>query len=143
MRPSKPRASKPKARCTSASSFFQWHRTSSKNAADILDGQYTADPAPRAARRPFGRAGYAGRLRSPVQQAARLNQLITTLLDISRIEAGQLTIRASTARYARADTARGREIQPALDGHTLSLSCPDAPLVVEGDGLRLEQVRKI
>ncbi len=75
-----------------------------------------------------------------VQQASRLNQLITSLLDISRIRSGQLTIEPAPLDLCVLAQRVVAEIRPSLDGHTISLSCPDTPLVIEGDGLRLEQV---
>lgn len=75
-----------------------------------------------------------------VQQAQRLNALVSALLDLSRLETGQLSIRKEPidlcALVRRAvETTAGN-----LDGRTLELSCPPEPLMVNGDGLRLEQV---
>jgi signal transduction histidine kinase/CheY-like chemotaxis protein len=73
-------------------------------------------------------------------QAARLNKMITALLDISRIEMGQLSIaraRMDLSALARRVVA---EIQPTLERHTIEYGDLGAPLWVDGDELRLEQV---
>jgi PAS domain S-box-containing protein len=93
------------------------------------------------------RAGSAGldernrrTLATIVEQAERLNAMIAALLDLSRIQEGQLTIhhepvdlRALTERVAAA-------VQATTTAHTLSLNLPEAPLHLRADPLRLEQV---
>jgi len=74
------------------------------------------------------------------QQATRLKKLIEALLDISRIQNGQLTI---ARQWIDLDALAGRmvrEIQPILHQHTIEFSSAGAPLLIEGDELRLEQV---
>ncbi|KAB8142579.1 PAS domain-containing protein [Chloroflexia bacterium SDU3-3] len=75
-----------------------------------------------------------------VSQARRLRQMIDALLDVTRIESGQLSLaQAPLALGALLQQIVG-EIQPTLRAHTLLLELPDAPLMVHGDALRLEQV---
>ena len=73
-------------------------------------------------------------------QAARLNKMITALLDISRIEQGQLSI-VRAAMDLRALVRRVvAEMQPTLEQHTIGYDDRGGPLWVAGDELRLEQV---
>jgi signal transduction histidine kinase len=72
------------------------------------------------------------------RQAARLGALITQLLDVSRLQAGQLTLDCAMLDIA----ALTREVAGSLPlsaSHTITLQTPDA-LPVLADGLRLEQV---
>ena len=73
-------------------------------------------------------------------QAARLNKMIAALLDISRIEAGQLTIERSALDLAALVQRVVAEIQPITDQHAIALALPDQPILIDGDELRLEQV---
>jgi signal transduction histidine kinase len=73
-------------------------------------------------------------------QADRLNKLIGGLLDLSRIETGQLSIDREPVDLVALTQAVVDEVRPTLDQHTISLRLPELPLVVEGDALRLEQV---
>ena len=74
-------------------------------------------------------------------QASRLNRLIAALLDLSRIETGQLSIvRGELALSALVDRLV-RETQTTLQTHhQLVWEQPDQPLTVSGDELRVEQV---
>jgi PAS domain S-box-containing protein len=73
-------------------------------------------------------------------QAQRLNKLITSLLDISRIEQGQLTIQPVDLDICGLTRQVVEEMRPTLEQRLLILTCPDEPLVIRGDSLRLEQV---
>lgn len=74
------------------------------------------------------------------EQALRLNQMIAALLDISRLQAGQLSITRAPVELCTLLCRLAEEVQPALDQHMLHLTCTGEPLVVIGDELRLEQV---
>lgn len=84
------------------------------------------------------------RLRSTLQlarrQVDRLDRLVGDLLDASRIEAGQLELRLERhdARYFAREAVE--LFRPAAEGHELVLKVPDAPVFVECDALRIEQV---
>ncbi|GAB4212578.1 MAG: hypothetical protein OHK0022_48600 [Roseiflexaceae bacterium] len=74
-----------------------------------------------------------------VSQTRRFGRLVALLLDLSRIQIGQLTIEQA---LVDADQLVGRvvaEAQPALVSHTITLEPADEPLMMLGDALRLEQ----
>jgi len=75
-----------------------------------------------------------------VDQATRLNRMVSTLLDISRLEAGQLTIERRPLDLGALVRRIVEEAAPGLEERPLDLRCPEEPLLVEGDELRLEQV---
>jgi signal transduction histidine kinase len=75
-----------------------------------------------------------------VEQAARLNKMITALLDISRIEMGQLSIVRVPMNLSALARRVVAEMQPTLERHTIEYSDSGADIWVEGDELRLEQV---
>jgi signal transduction histidine kinase len=73
-------------------------------------------------------------------QAQRLNKLVGTMLDLSRIESGQLSIeRLPLDLYALVQRVVA-EMQPTLEGQTVDLHRPNEMIIVAGDELRLEQV---
>jgi PAS domain S-box-containing protein len=73
-------------------------------------------------------------------QTKRLHKLILELLDVSRIETGQLLITRQPLDLAALIRRIVEETQMTLDGRSIELHSPDGPLVIEGDELRLEQV---
>ncbi len=75
-----------------------------------------------------------------VQQAQRLNRMIGSLLDLSRLQSGQLSIERAPLDFAALTARIVDELQPTLPNHTLHLDVPATPLMVAGDALRLEQV---
>jgi PAS domain S-box-containing protein len=75
-----------------------------------------------------------------VNQTARLQRMITTLLDISRIQTGQLSIECSAFDLRHLAARVAEDLQPSLKQHTLILKTDDDPLTIHGDELRLEQV---
>lgn len=79
-------------------------------------------------------------LRIVGEQAARLNRLISVMLDISRLQTGQLTIVRAPCDIGALVQRVVDEVRPTLEQHTLTSSLPDMPLLIEGDELRLEQV---
>jgi PAS domain S-box-containing protein len=79
-------------------------------------------------------------LRAIGEQAERLNRLIAVMLDISRLQTGQLTIIRAPLDIAVLVRRVVDDILPTLVQHTLTCTLPDTPLVIEGDELRLEQV---
>jgi PAS domain S-box-containing protein len=72
-------------------------------------------------------------------QGERLNRLIESLLDLSRIQTGRLSIELQQVDLAALARSVVAEMQPTLERHTIEISAPET-LTVEGDGLRLEQV---
>lgn len=79
-------------------------------------------------------------LRAISDQAGRLNRLIESLMDLSRIQSGHL----SMERLPLDLTALVRRVAEAheamLEHHTLELNAPEEAVIVEADELRLEQV---
>jgi PAS domain S-box-containing protein len=75
-----------------------------------------------------------------VDQSNRLNKMIAALLDISRIERGQLSIERAPLDLCVLVQRVVAEIQPTLERHTIVITDPAVPMIVEGDMLRLEQV---
>lgn len=73
-------------------------------------------------------------------QARQLNTLITGMLDVSRIEQGQLTIKRAPMDLCALTRRIAANVQPTLERHTLLCTTPDAPLIVDADALRIEQV---
>jgi PAS domain S-box-containing protein len=74
------------------------------------------------------------------EQAKRLSKLIRALLDISRIEQGQLRVERTPLDLSALVQRAIDESQPRLEKHTIACEIPDTPLLVMGDELRLEQV---
>ncbi|MGQ9927939.1 MAG: ATP-binding protein [Chloroflexaceae bacterium] len=79
-------------------------------------------------------------LRIIVAQAQRLNRLIATLLDVSRLKSGRLISPRRPVDLGRVVRDLAEELTPTLIRHVISLDLPDEPVLVAGDELRLEQV---
>ena len=79
-------------------------------------------------------------LRTINGQSAKLVRLTEQLLDVSRIQAGQLALE----RHELDVLPLVQEVVEAAEGrterHRISLSAPAGPLPIVADGLRLEQV---
>jgi PAS domain S-box-containing protein len=75
-------------------------------------------------------------------QTARLNDLVNDLLDVSRIQAGKLTLQRGTALLAPLVTKAVQHWKPASDRHTLSLemNIPTEEVVGHWDARRVEQI---
>jgi signal transduction histidine kinase len=73
-------------------------------------------------------------------QAKRLNTLIGNLLDLSRLESGQLSIECERLDVVALTRSVIEEVLPTLEQHRIEACFPEAPLLVSGDALRLEQV---
>lgn len=75
-----------------------------------------------------------------VAQAQRLNRMITALLDVSRIQTGRFSIDPTPMDLT--DLARRvvDESQLTIVDRTITLHTPDAPLAINGDEVRLEQM---
>jgi signal transduction histidine kinase len=80
------------------------------------------------------------RARLIVEQTQRLNRMVGTLLDLSRIQSGQLMIEVAPLDLAALGARVVGEIQPTLNRHTLELVGTLEGLVVAGDEVRLEHV---
>lgn len=74
------------------------------------------------------------------RQTQRLNKLVTSLLDISRLEVGQFTLDQSPVNIVELVQRVANETMESLDHHTIECHYDAADLTVFGDELRLEQV---
>jgi PAS domain S-box-containing protein len=74
-----------------------------------------------------------------VEQARRLNHMIEALLDLSRLETGQLSIERVPLDLGALARRVADEALPGLERHTIAFSPPGEPLNILGDELRLEQ----
>ena len=77
------------------------------------------------------------------EQSERLSRLVGSLLEVSRLETGQFTLDRRPVDLCELVSRVVDEAQATLpehSRHTLDCFCPDGPLVIEGDALRLEQV---
>jgi PAS domain S-box-containing protein len=70
----------------------------------------------------------------------RMNSLIELLLDLSRIQSGRLRIEQGLVDLTTLVRRLIAVLEPTIKKHTLHLDCPNQPLFVHGDELRLEQV---
>ena len=75
-----------------------------------------------------------------VEQSQRLNRMIEALLDLSRLETGQLSIERKPLDLRELARRMVAEAQTGLEQHSIVFSAPEQPLMVIGDELRLEQV---
>jgi PAS domain S-box-containing protein len=79
-------------------------------------------------------------IRVVADQAQRLDRLIAALLDISRLELGQLSLSVAPVDLCALARRVVTEIQPTSDAHPITCAIAESPLLVAGDELRLEQV---
>jgi len=79
-------------------------------------------------------------IRVIANQSTRLNKMIEALLDLARIQLGQLSISRIPLDLQALTLRVVEEIQPALERHTLRLLVPDTPVMIAADELRIEQV---
>lgn len=99
--------------------------------AQLLQRRSEADPA------------YSERDRRAIAavaaQTLRLERMIAVLLDISRIEAGQLRITRAPFDLRALALRLVQEVRPTLRDHTI-VYLGDDPVYLDGDELRIEQV---
>ncbi len=70
----------------------------------------------------------------------KLNRLIASLLDVSRLEMGQLVLQPEPMDVCTLVSTVVAQFEPALMGHVIEYRDPGEPVVVIGDAMRLEQV---
>ena len=73
-------------------------------------------------------------------QTHRLNRLVDSLLNLNRLEAGQLTIDRAPVELNRLVRQVIDEFRDIIDTHTIDYQEDEEPINFEGDELRLEQV---
>jgi PAS domain S-box-containing protein len=75
-----------------------------------------------------------------ITQVGRLNRLITDLLDVSRLEQGQLQMARDLLDFNQLVDQVVEDIRPTLQSHTLGYQGLSEPQLILGDAGRLEQV---
>lgn len=80
------------------------------------------------------------RLAIITEQTMRFSRMIDMLLDVSHIELRRITINCMPVDILQLVERLVHEIQQTVVQHTITCDTPTAPLVVEGDELRLGQV---
>lgn len=76
------------------------------------------------------------------RQGRHMARLLDDLLDVSRITSGKFELRKERVRFDDAVTAAIEAVEPILRDHGITLvpSIAGTPLLVDGDGARLQQV---
>lgn len=74
------------------------------------------------------------------EQVVRLNKMISSLLDVSRIQSGQFALQQSLADLEALATRAVEEIRPTLEGHSVQIVGAGEPLPIMADELRMHQV---
>lgn len=72
--------------------------------------------------------------------AHRMNDMITTLLDVDRLEAGEMPLRLDQCDVAELARKAGERFTPVLDHRTLQCNVPDHPVTVCCDGDLIRRV---
>jgi PAS domain S-box-containing protein len=81
------------------------------------------------------------RIQVATEQAHRLNKMVSSLLDVSRLQTGQLSIERSPVEFGALVRRIGGEVEQTLhQTHQLIMQLPEEPVLIVGDDLRLEQV---
>jgi PAS domain S-box-containing protein len=75
-----------------------------------------------------------------INQARRLNAMVSLQLDVSRLQTGQLHMERAPLDVEAVARQVVEEFLPTVTTHTLIYAGPDRPLLVAGDALRLIQV---
>jgi signal transduction histidine kinase len=79
-------------------------------------------------------------VRLMASQARRLHRLVAALLDVSRLQRGDLSLDCRPLDLRTVVQQVVDEIAASLDTHSVQVAVGDEPLPVHGDELRLEQV---
>jgi PAS domain S-box-containing protein len=79
-------------------------------------------------------------LRLADEQLSRLTGMIDTLLDVSRLEDGQLSLTRTSVDVCALARRVVEQMEGGLTHHTVTCDAPASELIVSGDPLRLEQV---
>lgn len=76
------------------------------------------------------------------RQVNFIRRLVDDLLDLTRIGAGKLTLHVDELNIEDVLNAAVETVRPCIEqrGHTLGVFAPAAPLVLQGDSSRLQQV---
>jgi signal transduction histidine kinase len=82
----------------------------------------------------------SGLLRVIARQVEQLDRMIGDLLDVSRIEAGRLELRTENVDVRQVSADVVELFRPVTPQHQLRLCCPDGPVWITCDPLRVQQV---
>lgn len=74
------------------------------------------------------------------QQVDRMHNLITTLLELSRIQTGKLELKPAVIDFSKCVIDTTTALQEAISSHQFHLTIPSSSILVKADQLRLEQV---
>jgi PAS domain S-box-containing protein len=76
------------------------------------------------------------------RQVRHLSRMVDDLLDVSRLTRGLVELRKEPVEIAAAIADAEQTVRPLLEakGHALAVSLPPAPIVLEADPARLEQI---
>jgi len=76
------------------------------------------------------------------RQLAQMVRLVDDLLDVARITTGKLTVRRQPTELAPIVRSAVETVRPMIDSrkHTLTVTLPEEPIVLNGDATRLGQV---
>ncbi len=109
-----------------------------KNPLTALSGR--AELLRRRMARDPDRAGDLGDVGLIIEQARRVNQLLSDLLDASHVASGQLAIQLASLDLSALIARTLAEIGASAPGHTITFAGPAEPLLILGDAGRLQQV---
>lgn len=73
-------------------------------------------------------------------QVDRMNNLIITLLEVSRIQGGRLELKTSVLDFSKCVSDTISALQITLSSHTFNFSVPTVPVLIHADQFRIEQV---
>ncbi len=79
-------------------------------------------------------------LRTLANQVQRLQRMIESLLDLSRLKSNQLVIQPAPLDIVALIRRLVDEMQPLFTANRLHVFTPDTPIIIQGDESRLEQV---
>ena len=74
------------------------------------------------------------------EQGARLTKMLDVLLDVARLDSGQLVLQPASVDLSSVVDRMLTEVDTLLTRHTILYYEPEAPAIVQGDEMRLEQV---
>jgi PAS domain S-box-containing protein len=95
----------------------------------------------RLARQPGIAASEQQRAQTLVEQTLRLDRLVSTLMDVTRLrDGGQLRLSIGQVDLVDLTQRLADELRPTMTQHHLTLRLASAPVVIRGDRDRLEQV---
>jgi signal transduction histidine kinase len=83
-----------------------------------------------------------GSVEKIIGETQRLVRLIDSLLDLSQLQSGQISIRRQLIDLGTIAQRIAAEMQPIALAHTLHVQVPSYEVLVQGDELRLDQVAR-